>query len=244
MSDLEFKIKLEKAKTSGDPIYALSRVALELLADIKTGGPERMRYWVKQLYSIHKMLDDYLEGQFLTSEISDVMGEHIFLTEGNTSNVDFRDYFSDTSTLQPYPVRSSIRHKIPEDMMKMMEDGFIGVNKQQAKTMSVFFKNEDTEKWLVTHTLAHESYNAPDAFGLKLKREIQPKLFLDLQKNIKEKEKLIDMSQPVKERAIVEDMFMETTVEGKPMVTDLYLNKMVVAPKYIDNGSLEPKEIE
>ena len=208
---------------------------------MKTVGRERVRYWVKELFGIHSELDIYLEGQFLGSEWSDIVGEHIFLTEGNTNNIDIKDYFIDNSTLQPYPIRATIKYKVPDDTLKMMELGYVEVNKKYGKTLSIYYKDRDTNEWYVPHAFAHDKYNAPDVFGMKLKREMQYMLLEEFINILKEREKLSNLNNPVKENIIVENEYMTANVEGKPLIVDIYFNKIVTSPATISEEFLKPK---
>ena len=243
-SNIQFKTQLDRAKTSTTPIFNLSEVARNIYNSIRSLGPETVRYWVKELRGIHEQLDEYLEGQFLGADFSDIVGEHIILAQPTTNNVDVKYYFKDESYKQPYPVRFTIRNKVPDGMLKMVEDASVALNKKYGETLSIFYRDQNKDNWEIVHSLAHETYNAPDVYGLNLKIELQPILLEELTNTLKEREKLSDIRLPLKESILIEPEYIKQDVEGKSIVTDQYFNKIVIAPTEVEREALEPKEIE
>lgn len=253
--DIEYIIKLDQAKTRPNSIDSINRLSKEILKEASgnNGGAERYRFWHKKLKKLHPLVDRYLSGQFEGSDLSDVTGEHILNLNSDTQTVDLKYYYPEVKNssgtpvnngIAPIPIRSSIRHKIPEQQLKMTEQSYFDLNEPYSIIMSTFFKDDskrgDPDKWVISRQIAHEYYNTQDYLGFSVKLFLYDSQVKTLVGKYENKLQLLDTITPISEKFSVEYENIVINVEGKQMAIDKLGNKIIRMPSTVDASILNP----
>jgi hypothetical protein len=253
--DIKYKIVLNAAKSKLDPINALNNAANTIILDAKNDGAERYRYWYNKIKRIHPLVDRYLKGQFYSSDISDVTGEHIINTQSDTQSVDLKYYFKKINNQQqennllPLPIRNSVRNKLNVDQLKMIESSYTTLNENYALIMSTLFKkNESVEvpsdSWVISRVFAHGYYNTQDYYGFSVKVLLYDSQYEILDSKYKEKIQLIDSFSPIKESVIIDYSPIIINVENKQVGVDIMGNKIIKMPQSIDYSIVDPFDLK
>lgn len=242
--DIELKILLNKAKSDVEPIAALNSTCKTILSEIADSSPDRMRYWINFIRRIHPLVDEYIEGQTLSSPLSDAIAEHIINTQADTQSVDLKYYFDDSSQYQPYPIRLSLRDKIPSDQLKMIEDANIGLNKSYASIMGVLFDSPSYNTWSILRYAPHDIINSQDFLGYQIRLQYRDELLKTFRDKYKSRLNLMQQYIPLQESIIITNDAITLKVEDKDMVVDLFGNKIINMPTTVSNSVLEPKMLE
>lgn len=241
--DIQLKIMLNKAKSSTDPITNLNKACKNILEEVVDSSPDRMRYWINFIRNIHPLVDNYIEGQTLSTSLSDVIGEHIVNTQADTQSVDLKYYFKDDNEYQPYPVRLSIRNKIPSDQLKMIETANDNLNKNYGNIISVLFSTINPDEWTIFRYSAHDFYNTQDFVGYQLKIKLRDELLRTFKNKFNSRINLLDHFVPLKESIVITNDYISLKVEDKDMVVDMFGNKVISIPSEVSNDVLVPTNL-
>lgn len=250
--DIKFKADLSRQKTKVDAIDQINRLSMVILNEAKSDGAERYRFWYNKLRNIHPLVDRYLSGQIVSSDISDITGEHIINTQADTQSVDLKFYYQTVrdsqntirdNSLIPLPIRNSIRSKIPSDQLEMTESSYIKLNQAYSIIMSTFFQSSDPNRWTISRNTAHSYYSTQDYYGFSIKLLLYDSQMQVMYEKYKEKIALIDSIIPISESIIIDHDPFIITVEAKEILVDNFMNKIINMPSSIDNSVLLPKEL-
>lgn len=246
--DIVIKQSLNIAKSKTNAIEEINKTVLKALTVLSTENPERYRYWYNKFKKIHPLVDQYMSGQFVSSEISDTVGEHILNVNSDTQKVDLKYYFekinnNQDNNLLPMPVRNSIRNKLNYNQLSMIENSYNKLNEKYAYTISTNFPTSNYNQWIISRVAAHNYYNTPDYNGFSVKLLLYDLRMQTLLSKYSYKINLLNNIVPIEESIIVDNEVFYVEAEGKNVMVNLFLNKVINMPKEIDNGIFNPKEL-
>jgi len=256
--DIQYKVKLDKAKSKPNSINELNKLTTEILNAAQNDGAERYRFWLKKIKGLHPLIDHYLSGQNVGTDISDISGEHILNLGVDTQTVDLKYYYEQykdsngqtkENGLLPTPIRTSIRNKLSEQQLKMCEDSYTELNQAYSIIMSTFFNDPSTQaggdpnNWVVTRNIAHDFYNTQDYLGFSVKLFLYDSQYRSLVAKYDKKLQLLDTITPVSEKILVDLDPIVMTVEGKQLVMDNLGNKIIRMPQTVDKSIITPTSL-
>lgn len=150
-----------------EPIKNTINFVKQVITEALSTNTSRCRFWIKQIKSIHPLINEYLEQYNLIE--SDIIGNNYIDLNIDTNNTDMKYWFSKGGSRAPYCIRNSVKLKMNENQIDMINNSFLELNIQTSKSLSNLFENKyTTETWAIPRQLSHSYYNTPDVSAVDL----------------------------------------------------------------------------